>query len=606
MAMLNFFKSVLTCVVSSLLSMAILFALLLFSALVVLVIIEGGKEKTLDEGTILVLDLNMTLSDTPSQGDLSAWLREVFEDGSRTASVREVVQLLREAAADEKISSLVIKGSLISENYGSGLPAVMEVGRAISHFRETGKKVYAWLEVPEVRDYLLATHADEIHLSPSGVLQWNGLKIQGVFLSEFLQRNGIRVHVYQAGKYKGAADTFERQDFSPELREQWQRILDEQWGFIVGSVASARGISAEKLRHISQEIGILEPQLAQQSGMVDHVSYFDEFLDMLRDSHGGEIHQVTMEQYASILQDKSVSSTQEQDSIAVVYIEGDIVAGESVYPMCGGDTYSREIRRLREDPTVKAVVIRVNSPGGVAYAGEQIAREIALTSQVKPVVASMGTYAASAGYMVVAPARTIFTDASTLTGSIGAFMLFPDFEQIATEHGVSSEQIVTGPFAGILSPLKSPTPQERAVFERLLHNLYGEFLGIVMKGRNLSKEQVDAVAQGQIWTGEDAVHNGLADQLGGLEDTIQHVRQICGDTKGRLQIVEFPGRLSNEEMLAQLLGGTTWPDPLSHEKVKYLQKWLPNLAKSQLSTLRLLRTHQKHTIYSRLPFGVED
>ncbi len=602
MAMVKFLKNVLLNVVSLLLAMVVFLTLLLLFVLFTL----GEEKESLAEGTVLVLDLNMTLNDSPSQADLSAWLQEILEDGIRKVSVREIVQLLDDAGADEKISCLVVKGSLNSENYGSGLPAVMEVGRAITRFRETGKRVYAWLEVPEVRDYLLAACADEIHMSPSGMLAWNGLGLQGFFISEFLQRNGVRVHVYQAGKYKGAADTFERQDFSPELREQWQRILQDQWQLITKSVAKARGISEESLNQISQQTGILDPQQAQSAGMVDYVSYFDEFLDVLKDPQSGEIRQISMERYASIREESSRKFVSRQGAIAIVYIEGDIVAGESVYPMCGGDTYSREIRMLREDPSVKAVVIRVNSPGGVAYAGEQIAREIALTSQVKPVVASMGTYAASAGYMVVAPAQVIFTDAATLTGSIGAFMLFPDFEQVATEYGVRSEQITTGPYAGMFSLMKSPTVQERAVFERLLHSLYGEFLEIVMKGRNLSREEVNAVADGQIWTGADAVRNRLADRLGGLDDAIQYARQACGDGKNRLQVVEFPSRLSGEELLAQLFSDSSWPKPLSYEETRHLKKWLPDFAKSQLSAVRLLRTHQKHTVYSRLPFWLED
>ncbi len=576
---------------------------------VCLALLTRESPRSLQSNSLLVLDLNLDLRDSPAQSDLSGILMEALTGGSQSNGLYEWIRLLEKAATDEKIVGLVLKGSFSTENYASGYPVVLELGKALQHFRKKGKKVYAWLETPQIRDYLLASYADEIHISPSGLLSWNGLGVQGVFLTEFLERNGVRVNVFQAGKYKGATDMFQRREFSQEQREQWQRILDGQWRVITEKVAINRKVSMEGLNRLSRQVGILDSQEAKSAGLVDHVSYFDEFLERLKVGGSGEIHQITREDYIELrMKSKPVGKPHNAHKIAVVYIEGDIVAGESIYPMAGGETYAREIRRLREDPSVKAVVIRVNSPGGVAFAGEQIAREVALTRSVKTVIASLGTYATSAGYMVAAPSQLIYADPTTLTGSIGAFMLFPDFEQTAQDYGITSDRITTGPFGGALSFLKTPSTQERAIFERLLHGLYGDFLNIVMNGRGLSLEEVSTLAEGQLWSGEEATLNKLADRLGGLDDAIQYARFMCGDVQSKLVIQEFPQRRSSAELLDELFAGQPMVDPLSAQHIAFKSsQWLPSgVRNTSLSLMRFFNGHRNQNIYSRLPFWLEE
>lgn len=601
--MKNFLKRVLFNVAS----LVVTFGILVLLLVVLVVVMGNGEPRRVEENTVLVLDLGVSINDSPGGAGFNEWLGQAMGTGVMPRlSLREILLGLETAAEDPQVTALVLKGSLISDNYGSGYPALREVREAVETFRLSGKRVYAYVEAPAIKDYYLVSIADEIHLNPAGFVAWNGLSTEGIFLADFLARNGIRMHIFEAGEFKGAADMFQRNDFSEGNREQLQRILDIRWSEVLNTVAAARSVTPEELRRLSEQVGLLDPNEALKEGLVDAVSHYDQFLDALNQDLP-DYAQITFSDYLAI-HDSGSSQNHKgggKARIGVVYLEGDIMIGETVYPVVGGEAYSRAIREMREDPLVKAVVLRINSPGGAAYAGDQIAREVELTSQEKPVVVSLGALAASAGYLVAAPANVILAEPATLTGSIGAFLMFPDIEQLGREYGMHSEAVMTGPLANLTSVLKQPSARERAIFERFLEDVYQQFLNVVEKGRKLSREELDQVAEGRLWSGREAVENGLADKLGGLQDAIQLARELSGVNGESLMITEFPAKLTGMEWLEELFGGKE-QEPLASLNQKVLAHFLPpSLHQATRSFLLLTRDHRQGKVYARLPFWLE-
>lgn len=610
--MKSFFLRVLFNVAASLVSFGILFLIMIG----ILVMIGGGERMSVRDNSLLVLDLGVSINDSPGGSGLNEVMEQMLGGERATrVSLREMVQTLHAAAEDSRIRGLVITGSLVADNYGSGYAALREVRAAMAKFQASGKRVYAYMQAPALKDYFLISGADEIHISPSGFLPWNGLAAEGVFLSEFLERNGVRVHVFEAGDFKGAADMFKRQDFSPNNRSQLQRIIDNRWQYILDTVAVSRNVQSETLRKLGDQAGILDPAEALQAGLVDAVSHYDQFLQALNQDIPG-FEQVVYGDYASTIDTSKVKRSGlgggDRSRIAVVYMEGDIMVGESVYPVVGGDVYSREIRKLREDPLVKAVVIRVNSPGGAAFAGEQIAREVELTSKEKPVVVSLGSIAASAGYMIAAPANVIIAEPATLTGSIGAYLLFPDFEQLGADYGIYSDSVVTGPLANLTSVMKAPSAREQVIFERFLNDVYQQFLQVVEKGRKLPREELAKVADGKIWTGQEAVEIGLADRLGGLQDAIALAQELAGMNGEGLEVTEFPAELTGRELFEEIFGDKkTEPLAAAFETQRLgiqplTWNFLPVSMRQAARAFYLTTVDHHHgKVYARLPFWLE-
>lgn len=601
--MKNFFKRVLFNIATAVVTFGILTLLLI----VLVTVMGSGEPRRVEENSVLVLDLGISINDSPGGAGLNEWLGQALGAGAiPRVSLRDMLLGLETAAEDSHITALVIKGSLISDNYGSGYAALREVRAAIEQFRLSGKRVYVYTQAPAIKDYYLVSGADEIHLNPAGLFQWNGLATEGVFLSDFLQRNGIRMHVFEAGEFKGATDMFKRDDFSVQNREQLQRILEGRWNEILNTVVAARSVTFEELRRLSEQVGLLDPNEALQAGLVDAVSHYDQFLEALEQDLPGYA-QITFTDYLAIHDTGSLQKNKggSKARIGVVYMEGDIMIGETVYPVVGGDSYSRAIREMREDPLVKAVVLRINSPGGAAYAGDQIAREVELTSKEKPVVVSFGALAASAGYLIAAPANVILTEPTTLTGSIGAFLMFPDMEQLGLDYGVHSDSVMTGPLANLTSILKQPTARERVIFERFLDNVYQQFLNVVEKGRKLSREELGEVAEGRLWSGREAVENGLADRLGGLQDAIQLARELAGVNGESLEITEFPTKMTGMEWLEELFGGSQ-QEPLASLNQRWLTHFVPSsMQQAARSFLLLTHNHSNGKVYARLPFWLE-
>jgi protease-4 len=563
--MKNFFTSMLGA-----LAALVIFAggcFLLFIGFVAAIAAMGTAEQaapSFERGAYVVYDLTTQITDAPPPLDLSAF-------GGRPDSVqlRTVTRALRSAATDDRIAGVFITGDLSVSSFSSGYAALREIRNALAEVKAAGKPVIAYLTHATTRSYYLASVASELSIDPYGLILMPGLASEPTFFTGFFEKYGVNVQVSRVGKYKSAVEPFIRKDMSPENREEVQKLLGDLWGTLLGDIAPSRDLTPEKIQAVIDSEGILRADVAKEQKFVDRVAYRDEIYDELKAKTGRAgskepFKQVTISDYAKIAKDvvdKPAPAVEApkaggRGQIAIVYAEGEIVDGEGDAGQIGGTKFSRALRRIRQDEAVKAVVLRVNSPGGSASASEVIQREIRLMKKVKPVVISMGSYAASGGYWISTYGDRIFAEPSTITGSIGVFGMQFDIQKLANNFGFTFDVVKTGKFADAVTISRAKTPEEMAIFQKMVDWIYGEFIGKVAESRQLTRDQVEQIAQGRVWSGAEAVKIGLVDELGGLDAAVAFAAQKAGlGANYRLQ--EYPHHKELIEALQDLIEQNT-------------------------------------------------
>jgi protease-4 len=385
-----------------------------------------------------------------------------------------------------------------------------------------------------------------------------GLASEPMFYAGAFEKYGVGVQVTRVGKYKSFVEPFTRKDMSPENREQTQKLLDDIWGSLVAEIARSRGLTPAQLQTVVDTEGIIRPEVALARRLVDRTVYIDQVIDDLKRQTGRgagkeSFKQIALADYAKIAPDPAdgdKAKTAGPGSIALVYAEGDIVDGEGEMSEIGGAKFARELRELRQDPDVKAVVLRVNSPGGSAPASEAIQREIVLTRRVKPVVVSMGSYAASGGYWISTYGSRIFAEPTTITGSIGVFGIQFDVQKLANDFGITFDSVKTGKFADAITITRPKTPEELAVFQRLVDWIYGQFVTKVAASRNLKRDFVEEIAQGRVWSGSEAQKIGLVDEIGGLDAALRYAGAQAGLGENP-RLIEYPRKKDLTEVIGE-------------------------------------------------------
>jgi protease-4 len=546
--MKNFFTSMLGALVA-LTVFSVVCVLLAIGVLAALAAMGGSdRAPSLERGSYLVFDLSTNISDAPPPVTFGSLSRH-----QESLQLRSVTRSLRAAAKDERIVGVYITGDLAPAAFGSGYAALKEVREALEAFRASGKPVTAYLTYATTKSYYLASAASDLAIDPYGVIMMPGLASEPMFFAGAFEKFGLNVQVTRVGKYKSAVEPFTRREMSPENREEVQALLNGIWSGLLADIAPSRQLTPVKLQAAVDREGLFRAAVAKDAGLVDRVAYRDEIYDALKARTGRTgskepFKQVTIADYAKIAKDTPVTNpkpgapakpTGQSGRIALVYAEGEIVDGEGDDDEIGGSRFSRELRKLRQDENVKAVVLRVNSPGGSASASEVIQREVRLLQQVKPVIISMGTYAASGGYWISAYSDRIFAEATTVTGSIGVFGMQFDVKQLANNFGVTFDSVKTGRFADALTISRPKTPEELAVLQRTVDWIYGEFVAKVAEGRKLAPARVEEIAQGRVWSGSDAKDIGLVDEIGGLDAAIAYAADKAGLT-GNYKLVEYP------------------------------------------------------------------
>jgi protease-4 len=561
--MKNFFTSLLGALVA-----LVIFAggaLLLFVGILGAIVAMSGEKKTpsLERGSYLVFDLGANITDGPPAIDFG----QFTGDRNPTLQLRAVTRALRAAKTDDRIAGVLVKGALTPSGYGSGFAALNEVRTALLDFKSGGKPVKAYLEAVTTKDYYLASAACEIVLDPYGMILMPGLASESMFYTGAFEKYGIGVQVTRVGKYKSFVEPFTRKDLSPENREQTQKLLNDLWGSMLADIAKTRDLTPAKIQAVVDAEGVIRPEPAKKARLVDRIAYRDEVIGELRGKTGpsaGEkitFKQVELAAYLKVAKDNvdtmkgPEGATQPKSAgrgrIAIVYAEGSIVDGEGERGDIGGVKFARELRRLRQDDSVKAIVLRVNSPGGSASASENIGREVQLARKVKPVIVSMGTYAASGGYWISAYGDRIFAEPTTITGSIGVFGIQFDVQKLANNVGLTFDGVKTGVFADAITITRPKTEAELAVFQNMVDWIYGEFVTKVADARKLKREVVQEIAQGRVWSGAEAKKLGLVDELGGLDTAIKYAAEKAGLGKN-YRLVEYPQRRDFAQAIAEL------------------------------------------------------
>ncbi len=610
--MKSFFKTVFATLFALIVFCACI-ALLGIGALAALARLSTNKQTlTVPKGAYLVMDMSINLTDAPPPSDGERMIAKLLgNNGAEPLSVRQAVGAIAAAAGDDRIKGIFLHGGFKPEGYGSGFAAIKEVREALTDFKAKGKTVAAYLVEPTARDYYLASVASPLCVNPFGELELVGLGTRPMFYADAFQKYGIGVQVTRVGKYKSFVEPYIRTDMSPESREQTQTLLDDVWGqFKAGVEATRKGVTAEGLQALVDSDGLITPETAKAKGFIDRVAYLPDVLDDLRKQTGANdsFLQVDLAAYAKEIAGKTKnggaldSFMNNSPKLAIVYAEGDIVDGEGDSGgMVGGDRYARELRKLRNDPQVKAVVLRVNSPGGSAVASEVIQRELVLLRDAgKPVVVSMGTVAASGGYWITTASDRIFAEPNTITGSIGVFGILPNVQKLANDHGITFDEVKTGKFANLISISRPKTDEELKIVQNLVDHIYDQFVGRVAASRKLPVDKVKEIAQGRVWSGDKALQIGLIDEIGGLQSAIAFAKE-----KGRLasnaKIVEYPAPQEFAEKLAEAFNDGR--KPLSETLLgRRPDAWSQGLERLQtgLEGLRLL--NDPKGVYARLPF----
>jgi protease-4 len=572
---------------------------------VIALVAASGKGPTVANNSLLVLDLAVPIMDAPQEFDPAQLLAGLSEDQQEAqVTLRDVLRAISRAATDDKIRGIFITGNLLPiSTYASKYPALKEVREALEKFKESHKPVYAYLQFPFAPAYYLESVADHLFVDPQAQFILRGPSTFPLYYAGALKKFGIGVQVFRVGKYKSFVEPYIRENMSPENREQLEKLFGDIWSEVTSKIEEARGLPPGSFEKLINQDGLIDGESAVRSKLGTELVSLSEIMDRLRKQYGEEerhntFRQVTISSYLGTTERNRTARPDPGSKIGVVYAEGEIVDGEGGPENVGGERYVRAIRRFRFDPTVKAIVLRVNSPGGSGFASEEIYRELKEAQAVKPVVVSMGGYAASGGYYISTASSRVFAEPTTITGSIGVFGLVMNFERIANDNGITTDSVTTTlPLATLFNPLKQKSDADLAILQKSVDKFYDQFLQRVSEGRHIPVAQVNEIAQGRVWSGSEAEKLKLVDDLGGLTSAIAYAANLAhlGDHPA---IIEFPGRKDLSEKLRELFKSIPRPPVAKLDPVDQCAKELTN----EFRDLRAL--NDPEGIYARFPTDI--
>jgi protease-4 len=453
--------------------------------------------------------------------------------------LHDMITAIEAAAEDNDIKGIYLDLSAVM----AGQATKIQLHEALMAFKEKSDKfIVAWAPFYDQNTYLMASVADEIFIHPMGGIDFRGFASMIPFAKDMFDKIGVEWEIYYAGKFKSATEPLRRNNMSEENRQQIRVYLDGLYAEYLQTIADARGLEVSALRQMAVEYSLRDPEAALENGMVDQIGYKDDVLNNLRTRIGldedAEINTVSVTSYFDA--EGSKKDYSEKNEIAVIYAEGDIMPGEAEPGSIGSKKYTGIIRKVREDDDIKAIVLRVNSPGGSALASEDIWYELELARKAgKPVVVTMGDLAASGGYYIAAAADSIFALPSTLTGSIGVFGMIPQVQKLFNDKmGVHMDTVKTAPLAAAFSPFYKFSDAEGRIIQEEINRTYMIFKKRVSEGRNMTMEQVEEIAQGRVWTGTDALRIGLVDALGDIDRALASAASLAGIDSYRIS--EYP------------------------------------------------------------------
>ncbi|MCB9426035.1 MAG: signal peptide peptidase SppA [Flavobacteriales bacterium] len=503
---------------------ATIIGLFLFTFLAIITLVgiavAGSNTETIKPvhgNTVITLDINEIAQDYSGQFNYSGF---DFDEDDKDGFI-DVLNGLEKAKTDANIKGI----SILNSNISLGLAQSKSLRDKLKEFKETGKFIVAYADSFTQKNYYLNSVADTIYLNPIGEMELKGLAAEILYFKKFQEKSGLKMEIIRHGKYKSAVEPFLSDTMSPENKEQISAIINSAWNTIASDIATSRNISIESINAIANELKAQTPEQALQLKLIDKIDYEDVYHNGIKKALGLDKNK----DYPTINildYNKTPSLKMEsENTIAVVYAQGIIWGGEGSDTQVGEQSIKRALGDIRKNEDIKAVVLRVDSPGGSALVSELIWREIELTKKVKPVIVSMGNTAASGGYYIACGANRIFAEPTTITGSIGVFGQIPNFSQVTEDMGINTQIVKTHENAPSYSPFRPLDESFKNTLTQSIENIYTTFLNRVSKGRNLSIEEVDKIAQGRVWIGTDALKAGLIDEIGGLDKAIAYAAQ---------------------------------------------------------------------------------
>ncbi|WP_159799522.1 signal peptide peptidase SppA [Flavobacterium sp. MK4S-17] len=517
---MQFLKNVLSTIVG-----LFLFCFIFFMVIIIIGVAAGSSNEDVvkvKDNSVIELDISDVTQDYAGK-----FIYKDFSmlDSEPKEGLTDVLNAIEAAKDDKKIKGI----TLTNTNSFLGMAQAKALRDRLEDFKKSGKFVVSYADSFSQTDYYLNSVADTIYLNPIGSLDFKGLSSEVMFFKDLQEKTGIKMEVIRHGKYKSAVEPFLSNEMSPENREQISVLLNSIWSAVASDISKSRKISVDSLNSIAENLSARTAEMAKATRLVDKLGYEDEFHNGIRKAlkvkKEEDYNSVTILDYvkANALSDLLSAA---KDKIAVIYAQGEIMGGEGDINIIGEGAMRESLKKAREDKDVKAIVLRVDSPGGDALTSELIWREIEITKKKKPVVVSMGNLAASGGYYISCNASRIFAEPNTITGSIGVFGVLPNFTGISNKMGIHTEQVSTHSNAAgysLFTPLQDKT---RNIIQESIEDIYSTFVNRVATGRKMTFEQVDAIAQGRVWTGSDAVKNGLVDELGGLDEAVAYAAKL--------------------------------------------------------------------------------
>jgi len=520
--MKQFFKFVLATIVGIILSTIIII-------LVIAGLIAGaGADKTVqvDANSILHIEIKYPISERTANNPL-ANLSFLGLDGDKSIGLKDILANIKKAKTDNNI-----KGILLDESYMlSGQATTEEIRNALIDFKKSGKFVIAYAEVYTKGFYYLASVADKVYINPRGVFEFDGFSSKTMFFKGALDKLGIEAQVIRVGTFKSAVEPMILTKMSDANRLQVSSYLNSLYDHYLTGISKARGINKDSLFNYANQARIQQPEDALKLKMVDGLKYRDELLDELK----GKLKIKSKENISSVELSEYTKADNDVDTkeistnrIAVVYAAGDIASGEGDDNSIGSETTAKALRKVRTDDKIKAVVLRVNSPGGSSLASDVIWREVMLTKKVKPIIVSMGDVAASGGYYISCAADSIIAEPNTITGSIGIFAVLPNMQKLFNDKlGITFDGVKTGQFADLGNTSRPLTPAEKLILQNQINHGYDDFTKAVAEGRHKTQAYINSIGQGRVWTGEQALEIGLVDRLGNIDDAVKSAAKMA-------------------------------------------------------------------------------
>ncbi|WP_047419031.1 signal peptide peptidase SppA [Cellulophaga sp. Hel_I_12] len=543
---MRFLGNLLAAIFGSLIAFGVLFGMF-----VIFIALVGSADdvKTVKDNSVLEIQIQNPVADYVGR-DASDPFAGLFQ---QSQGLDEILHAIDVAKNDIKIKGISINNNFVIAGYSQ----TQAIRSALENFKASGKFVYGYADVLTQKDYYLASVSDSLFLNKVGTMDFRGLSSEVLFYKDLQEKTGLKMEVIRHGKYKSAVEPYLANEMSDANRTQIKELLHSLWTSMVSEIAVNRKISSENLNIIADTLGGRTPLLAKESGLIDDVVFFDEYETKLRNAtktvQSDALNYISLEDYIQTANKKTLLKG--DGKIAIIYAQGEILYGDGGPNFIGQGIMNESLKRAREDDAVKAIVLRVNSPGGSALTSDLIWREVALTKKIKPVIVSMGDVAASGGYYIAAGADKIFAETTTITGSIGVFGTIPNGTELAKIIGINAEQVGTNKNSVEYSFFEPMTDDFRSIVQEGVEQTYQTFLARVAEGRNITIAQADSLAQGRVWSGTDAKNNGLIDELGGLDDAVKAAAQMVNlETYGTQS---YPKYKSGLERFMEDFGGAT-------------------------------------------------